>query len=99
MRKSARKWWLYKGRRKQVLQNSPISFRPTNEVKRLLNFKKSINKSFNKSQFINDAILFYTKPIEEILDELSLKYPFIWRRINRRNGQFITQKIKSQKRT
>lgn len=79
---------------KRVLQNKPMAFRPTDEVKEFLELQ------LNKSKTINEAIISYkqlkTEP-KRFLDKLCLKYPFLWRAINRRNGQFITQKIRLHK--
>ncbi len=86
--------YVYLKKRKQVLQNKPLSFRPKDEVKEYL---KGIE---NQSEEINNSILLMKKQKLDpfiLLDELSLKYPFLWRRINRRNGNFIKQKIRSLK--
>lgn len=80
---------------KRVLQNKPVTFRPTDEIKEFLNNIQEVGG--NKSKTINEALLLYkqlkTEP-KRLLDKLCLKYPFLWRSINRRNGQFITQKIR-----
>ena len=85
----------YLNRRKQVLQNRPESFRPDNEIKSYLDFQKSMG--INISEIIKRAIQMFKKNPEILLDELSLKYPYTWRKINRRNGDLITQKIRSLK--
>lgn len=81
---------------KRVLQNKPMTFRPTDKSKEFLNDQD------NKSQTINEALNLLeelrTEP-KKLLDKLCLKYPFLWRSINRRNGQFITQKIRRQNAT
>lgn len=91
---SIKKHYEYLKRRKQVLQNKPVSFRPTNKVKNQLEFKKILKES--KSNYINEAIEFYMMNPTEILNLLCLKYPKTWRKINRRNGQFIKQKLKNE---
>jgi len=93
---SIKKHYEYRQRRKQVLQNSPISFRPTSEVLSKLKSKQLCRVEFNKTKFINEAIAFYLMDPVSLLDMLSLRYPQVWRRINTRNGQFITQKLKKE---
>ncbi len=92
---SIKKNYEYINRRKQVLQNSPESFRPDNDIKEYLEYQKIMGR--NVSEIIKQAIQMFKKNPEELLDELSLKYPHTWRRINRRNGKFISQKISSLK--
>lgn len=81
----------YLKQRKQVLQNKPVAFRPTNKIKQFLELKIETGK--NRSKIINDAIELSMKNPLDLLNEYCLKYPLIWRRVNRRNGQFIKQKL------
>ena len=92
---SIKEHYEYLKRRKQVLQNKPESFRPDDEIKSYLDFQKSLGR--NVSEIIKKAILMFKKNPEILLDELSLKYPHTWRKINRRNGNLITKKIKELK--
>lgn len=83
----------YLKQRKQVLQNSPECFRPTNQVKQFLENQN------NKTITINNAIEFYieSRDVDNLLTKLCLRFPFNWRRVNRRNGQFIKQKLNNSR--
>lgn len=83
----------YLKRRLLVLQNKPMAFRPTNQVKEFLSDKN------NKSKVINEAIeqLIQSRDVDNYLTRLALRFPFNWRRVNRKNSFFITNKMKEMK--
>ena len=82
------------GYSKNMVAQQTIHFRPTSQIKAFLNLQK------DKSKTIREALELLMKKRTKtnlFLSELSMDYPFLWRSVNRRNAQFITQKIKELK--
>ncbi len=67
--------------RKQVLQNQAVAFRPVNNVLKML------NEQINRSQLINNALLFwkfYKGDLQDFLMMLKKRHPLDWKYVNRK---------------
>lgn len=71
----------YLNKRKQVIQNYSISFRPTNEEKKFLEL--NINSNTELIHKALNLLITLSKHPRNLLRELKLKYPFEWKKINR----------------
>ena len=78
---------------KTVKQNIN-GFRPTSKINNFLENQE--DKSATIREAMELLILKRCNP-DLLLDQLSKRYPLNWRRINRRNGSWITNKIKELK--
>lgn len=72
----------------------PISFKPNKKEKEFLEMQDNKSDSIHKAL---EMLMSIRENPNNLLSELSLKYPINWRKINRRNGQKINQKLKELK--
>lgn len=79
----------YSKRRKQVLQNEPINFRPTD--KQLIEIFNKVDFR-TKSEIIREALDLWIEQRDHpnrLMNKLRKMYPTIWRYLNRRKPYYI----------
>ena len=84
IKETPKKQYEYRNRRKLVLQNRPLSFRPTNrELKEIFN---KIDGVKDKSEVIHEALNLWLDRRDNpsrLMNWLRTRYPTKWRYINR----------------